>query len=205
MKVLIIVAHPRSDSLTMNITNKFAEGLRAAGHEYEIADLYRENFNPVLLPQDEPDWNNESKVYSDEELRKAYSDEVTREMERIQSSDAIVMIFPVWWYSFPAIMKGYIDRVWNMGFAYGGAKLPVNKIRWIPLVGDTQEHFKKRDYDAMIEKYMNIGIAQYIGVNDSEVNFMYNTLGEFEDNQEENLNSHYKKHLDEAYKLGYTF
>lgn len=126
-------------------------------------------------------------------------------MERIKSSNAIVMVFPVWWYSFPEIMKGYIDREWNMGFAYGGAKLPVQKIRWIPLVGDTQEHFKKRDYDAMIEKYMNIGIAQYVGVTDSKVHFMYNTLGELEGNQEKQLNEHYINLLDASYSLGITF
>ncbi|KJD45937.1 NAD(P)H oxidoreductase [Paenibacillus terrae] len=195
MKVLIVTAHPRSDSLTMSITHRFAEGLTAAGHEYDTADLYREAFNPVLLPQDEPDWNNESKLYSDE---------VLSEMERIKSSDAMVFIFPVWWYSFPAIMKGYIDRVWNLGFAYGEIKLPINKIRWIALVGDTQSHFRKRDYDTMMEKYMNIGMAEYVGVKDSQVHFMYNTLGEFEDNQETNLDSLYNNLLDEAYNIGYT-
>lgn len=63
MKVLIVAAHPRLDSLTLSITNQFAKGLREAGHEYEIVDLYRENFNPVMYTQDEPNWDNESKIY----------------------------------------------------------------------------------------------------------------------------------------------
>lgn len=63
MKVLIVAAHPRLDSLTLSITNQFAKGLREAGLEYEIVDLYRENFNPVMYTQDEPNWDNESKIY----------------------------------------------------------------------------------------------------------------------------------------------
>ena len=124
MKLLVVVAHPRKDSLTWEIVTRFIEGLTETGHVYEIVDLYTEKFNPVLYPQDEPDWDNPDKVYSKE---------VLYEMERIQSSDGMVFIFPVWWYSVPAIMKGYIDRVWNHGFAYGSQKLPIQKIRWIAL------------------------------------------------------------------------
>ena len=102
MKILVIVAHPRKNSLTASITKRFTEGLIKAGHQYELLDLYAEGFNPILYTQDEPDWNNANKVYSKE---------VVLEMERIKASDAITFIFPMWWYSMPAIMKGYLDRV----------------------------------------------------------------------------------------------
>lgn len=196
MKILVVVAHPRTDSLTSNMTKRFTEGLTEAGHEYEIADLYAEGFNPVLYSQDEPDWNNPNK---------AYSDEVLREMDRIRASDALVFIFPIWWYSMPAIMKGYFDRVWNYGFAYGPAKLPVQKIRWIALVGETQAQFEKRGYHLMVQQHLNVGLAGYTGVQDSSVHFMYNTLGKFDESLQEKNNVHFANLLNEAYQVGHTF
>ncbi|MED4050730.1 NAD(P)H oxidoreductase [Priestia megaterium] len=194
MKILVVVSHPRRDSLTANVTNKFIEGLAEAGHEYEIADLYAEGFNPILYTQDEPDLNNPHKVYSDE---------VLREMDRIRASDAIVFIFPLWWYSMPAIMKGYIDRVWNLGFAYGSATLPIQKIRWITLVGATQTQTEKRNYHLMVEQHLNMGLAGYTGVSDSKVHFMYNTLGDFSgENEKKQREVHFKNLLNEAYQLG---
>ncbi|WP_176585880.1 NAD(P)H oxidoreductase [Priestia megaterium] len=197
MKTLVVVAHPRRDSLTTNMTKKYIEGLAEAGHEYEIADLYAEEFNPILYTQDEPDWNNSTKIYSDE---------VMREIDRIRANDAIVFIFPLWWFSMPAIMKGYIDRVWNFGFAYGSAKLPVQKIRWVALVGSTQAQIEKRNYHLMIEQHLNMGLAGYTGVSDSKVKFMYNTLGDFSgENQQEKREVHFNNLLNEAYQLGCNF
>ncbi|WNS41782.1 NAD(P)H oxidoreductase [Paenibacillus sp. MMS20-IR301] len=194
MKVLIVVAHPREDSLTMNVTKRLISGIEAAGNQYELVDLYKEGFNPVLLTSDEPDWNNPDKVYSEE---------VQRQMKRIQSSEALVFVFPVWWYSVPAIMKGYLDRVWNFGFAYGNSnKLPVKCIRWIALTGFTQVKLEKRNYHQMMEHYFNIGLSGFVGVRDSKVHFMTNTLGEFDDHVEQNKEILFNNHLDEAYKIG---
>ncbi|WP_312107967.1 NAD(P)H oxidoreductase [Brevibacillus reuszeri] len=195
MKILVVVAHPRTDSLTTSMMKRFTEGLGEAGHQFEIADLYADGFNPVLYPEDEPDWSNPDKKYSNE---------VLHEMERIRSSDAIAFIFPVWWYSVPAIMKGYIDRVWNYGFAYGPAKLPVQKIRWIALVGETQSQFEKRSYHVMMEQHLNVGLAQYTGVNDSTVHFMYNTYGKFNENVQNQRKAHYATLLNDAYQIGHT-
>ncbi|MGC6744074.1 NAD(P)H oxidoreductase [Escherichia coli] len=90
-------------------------------------DLYRRNFNPVMTPEDEPDWKN---------MDKRYSPEVHQLYSELLEHDTLVVVFPLWWYSFPAMLKGYIDRVWNNGLAYGdGHKLPFNKVRWVALVG----------------------------------------------------------------------
>lgn len=192
MKTLVVVAHPRKNSLTQSITKRFTDGLAASGHEYEVADLYAEGFDPLLHPQDEPDWNNPDKVYSEE---------VQREMARIQENDALVFIFPIWWFSVPAILKGYIDRVWNHGFAYGPAKLPVQKIRWIALVGGIQEKFEKRGYHTMVQHHLNMGLAGFCGVQDSAVHFIYNTFGEDCDA----IEAHYDGLLDEAFRIGQSF
>src|SRR5690625_1975351 len=104
MKVLTVVTHPRKDSLTFKIANQFIEGLHDAGNETELFDLYWSDFNPVLYEEDEPVWfSNDQK----------FSLEVEKEIERMNNYEALAFIFPLWWWSMPAMLKGYIDRVWN--------------------------------------------------------------------------------------------
>jgi NAD(P)H dehydrogenase (quinone) len=190
MKILTIIAHPRKNSLTFAVTNRFIEGLKDANHEVELLDLYREEFNPVLFEQDEPDWDNPNKEYSSL---------VHKEMERMKRNDALAFIFPVWWYNMPAIMKGYIDRVWNHGFAYGNSKLPHQKVLWIGLVGETEQQFQKRNFDKMLEHNLNVGLAQFTGIQDSKVALLYDTLGE------EGGEDHFEKLLTYAYNLGFNY
>jgi NAD(P)H dehydrogenase (quinone) len=195
MKVLTIVTHPRRDSLTFSIAEHFVQGLTNAGHEVEMADLYREEFHPLVYEKDEPDWDNP---------HKKYSARVQAEMERLRRNDGLAFIFPLWWYSLPAMTKGYIDRTWNYGFAYGGTRLPHQKVLWIPLVGETEESLKKRNFDAMISHYLNVGLAGYTGIPHSEVAFLYNTLAEDIDNEDE-IKKHYDSLFQRAYELGYTY
>ncbi|TRY26650.1 NAD(P)H oxidoreductase [Brevibacillus sp. LEMMJ03] len=195
MKVLTIVSHPRRESLTFSVAERFVQGLADAGHEVELADLYGEEFHPLVLEKDEPDWENP---------RKSYSARVQAEMSRLKRNDGLAFIFPLWWYSLPAITKGYIDRTWNYGFAYGGSRLPHKKVLWIPLVGETEESLKKRQFDAMISHYLNVGLAGYTGISQSEVAFLYNTLAEDMDSEEE-IKQHYDSLLKRAYELGYTY
>jgi NAD(P)H dehydrogenase (quinone) len=56
MKILVVMAHPRRDSLTGQVTDAVINGLKAAGHRTELADLYSEDFDPLIMPPDEPDW-----------------------------------------------------------------------------------------------------------------------------------------------------
>ncbi|WP_429841230.1 NAD(P)H oxidoreductase [Brevibacillus sp. FIR094] len=167
MKVLTVVTHPRTNSLTFAVAERFVQGLKDAGHEVEVLDLHRIGFNPVLWEGDEPDWNNGDKKYSEE---------VEIEMERMNKHDALAFIFPIWWFSIPAMLKGYIDRVWNNGFAYGSSKLHHKHILWIGLAAATKEQFAKRNYDEMMRHHLNVGIADYVGLHDSKVEFLYDTL-----------------------------
>jgi putative NADPH-quinone reductase len=59
---------------------------------------------------DEPDWN---------DREREYSAEVWAHMQRIDAADTMIVVFPIWWFGLPAILKGWVDRVWNCGFAYG--------------------------------------------------------------------------------------
>lgn len=195
MNVLTIVTHPRRESLTFEVAERFVQGLRDAGHKVEVADLYGEEFNPLVHEKDEPDWDNPGK---------SYSARVHAEMERLKRNEGLAFIFPLWWYSLPAMTKGYIDRTWNYGFAYGGTRLPHKKVLWIPLVGETEASLRKRNFDVMISHYLNVGLAGYTGIARSEVAFLYNTLAEDLENGEE-IQNHYERLLNRAYELGYTY
>ncbi|MEC0331748.1 NAD(P)H oxidoreductase [Paenibacillus macerans] len=167
MKILTVVSHPRVNSLTFAVADRFIQGLTYAGHETELLDLHRSGFNPVMWEADEPDWSSN---------RKIYSPEVEAEMERMKNHDALAFIFPIWWYNLPAMLKGYIDRVWNDGFAYGSNKLHHKRVLWLGLGGAPQEDFEKRKYDKMLSQLLNTANAEYCGISNSKVEILYDTL-----------------------------
>lgn len=187
MKILTVVSHPREDSLTFAVSNRFTQGLIDAGHETEVLDLHRIGFNPVLGEADEPDWSS----------YKTFSPEVETEIERMKRHDALAYIFPVWWHSIPAMLKGYIDRVWNKDFAYDSNKLHHSQVLWIGLAGDDGEGYAKRHFDQMINHHLNVGLAGYCGISNSKVELLYNTLDSNPEFQEQLL-----KH---AYQLGLNY
>lgn len=194
MKTLLVVSHPRKSSLTCNIAEAIRKGIIDNNNDVEILDLYKMNFNPIMYIEDEADYNNIDKVYSEE---------VQKEINRIKNADAIIFVFPIYWHSLPAMLKGYIDRVFNYGFAYGkGNSLPVKKIRWVALAGNLQDQYKKRKYDINIEHQLNVGIADYVGVEDSEVTFIWDSLGQYTTQSHE---LYFNKLICEAFEYGKNF
>ncbi len=108
MDHLIVVAHPLIDSITMKLARAFALELQELGHRQRTADLYRMEFNPVLTADElEPASNTHSAP-----------SEVVLAQAAVIAADAVTVIYPLWWATMPAIMKGYIDRVFSRGFAY---------------------------------------------------------------------------------------
>jgi len=112
MHAHIVYCHPSEDSLTAQVRDAFLEGLSAAGHSSTISDLYKDGFSTDMAEQ--------------EYLRDAYyalepplEEDVIREQASIQATDALVFIYPVFWTEAPAKLKGWFDRVWRYGFAYG--------------------------------------------------------------------------------------
>lgn len=169
LNVQVVWAHPRGDSLTATITQDVIEELKHAGATVDEVDLYRLGFDPILREIDEPDWD---------DLDKQYSPEVMRHTSKTREADAVIFVFPVWWYSLPAIMKGYIDRVWNYGTFYGGGRrIGLGSVLWLGLAGETLKFYQKRNYDEMMAHSLNVSIAGYCGVDDSRMELLYNTLG----------------------------
>jgi putative NADPH-quinone reductase len=108
MKCLVVVAHPVPESLSHALANIVVNTLRNAGHDVEIEDLYQNEFEPALTP-------NERQSYYRPPFDAAA---VQTEVEHLRAAEALVLVFPTWWFGFPAILKGWFDRVWAPGVAY---------------------------------------------------------------------------------------
>ncbi|TDO69990.1 NAD(P)H dehydrogenase (quinone) [Flavobacterium chryseum] len=107
MKNLIIYAHPNPASLNHFFKQTIVESLEKTGQEIVVRDLNEINFNPVLSLED----------MHGQRIGQVGED-VKTEQGFISWADRIVFIYPIWWTGMPAIMKGYIDRVFSYGFAY---------------------------------------------------------------------------------------
>jgi len=159
---LVVVAHHRADSLTADTARRTAARLEAAGYDVDLLDLHAEGFDPRMNVADQPDWGNREKPYSDE---------VQAHMKRVLDAEVIVAVFPVYWQSVPALLKGWIDRVWNYGFAYGRStsRLAGKRILWMGLAGATSDDPVTEGMQALLETNLSEGIAYYCGFSHSSV------------------------------------
>ncbi|WP_263261196.1 NAD(P)H-dependent oxidoreductase [Pseudomonas sp. RIT-PI-S] len=124
MNVLLVYAHPEPRSLNGALREYAVHRLEQAGHNVEVSDLYAMQWNPVLAPGDNLAWpagvRFEASVSSRQALENGtQSADITREQEKLRWADAVIFQFPLWWFSMPAILKGWVERVYAYGFAYG--------------------------------------------------------------------------------------
>ena len=103
-KHAIIACHPSASSFTLAVAERYAETVRARGHEALIRDLYRTGFDPVLREQ---------------ERHGKPAKDVTTEWALLGKVDVFVMVYPIWFGTPPAMLKGYIDRVFGAGRTLG--------------------------------------------------------------------------------------
>jgi NAD(P)H dehydrogenase (quinone) len=138
MRVFVVFCHPSEDSFTKEIRDSFIAGLESAGHSYVLSDLYKMNFITDMS--------------EDEYLREAHYQreipvppDVKAEQDKINVSDAIVFIYPVFWTEAPAKLVGWFDRVWTYGFAYGENRTmkPLKKGLVLCVAGNTLEYFER--------------------------------------------------------------
>ncbi|TPQ18876.1 NAD(P)H oxidoreductase [Streptomyces sporangiiformans] len=168
-RALLVLGHPRADSLTGQLARRTRARLVADGFAVDVLDLHAEGFDPRMSPADEPDWADRDKVYSAE---------VHAHMRRIEAADAIIVVFPLWWFGLPAILKGWIDRVWNHGFAYGSAqpRLRAKRMLWISLVSYTGDQFAELGWDESVARTLRVGISGFCGIENAAVHFVYDSL-----------------------------
>jgi NAD(P)H dehydrogenase (quinone) len=161
MNHLIICAHPSPKSFSCQLSHRLLEEGKSLGWQVTLRDLYNINFKAVLDASDL------------EQLKKGdVPNDIQQEQELIQQADIITIISPLWWAGFPAILKGYIDRVLAYGFAFeiknGEARglLQGRKVVLVTSMGNKQEHYDSR---GLIDAFNTIRDSEVFGFCGMEV------------------------------------
>jgi NAD(P)H dehydrogenase (quinone) len=159
MRHLIIYVHPNENSLNHSLLNTVVETLQSRNQEVIVRDLYKIGFNPVFSLED-----------MQGQFQGKLSDDVKLEQEHISWAEQITFIYPIWWTGLPAMMKGYIDRVFSYGFAYrydhGIQKglLKGKKTVIINTHGKSHEEYEKTGMDKALTLTSDNGIFIYSGL-----------------------------------------
>lgn len=127
MKVLIVHAHPEPQSFTAALRDQAVATFEAQGHQVQVSDLYAMNWNPVASADDFVHRENpEYLVYALEQRlgvkSQSLAADIQQELDKLLWADLVVLNFPIFWFSAPAILKGWIDRVLVSGVCYGGKR-----------------------------------------------------------------------------------
>lgn len=159
MHALIVVAHPKPDSLTHAIADHVTHGITSP-HTFELADLAAEGFDPRFRADDVAYFRQQAPAPAD----------VATEQARVDRADALVLVYPIYWWSFPGLLKGWIDRVFTNGWAFEelpGGKLE-KKLQRLPVHlvasgGADAGTFARRGYDTAMKTQIDQGIFGYCG------------------------------------------
>ena len=108
MRILLVLAHPLEESFAASVAETVRQKLIANGHTVDLLDLYREGFDPRLTVSERARY-----------FEPAYDPaEAEPFISRLKQADGLVLVFPQWWFNFPAILKGFFDRVFAPGVAF---------------------------------------------------------------------------------------
>jgi NAD(P)H dehydrogenase (quinone) len=185
MNVLLVFAHPEPFSLNAALRDVALKELEAQGHQVKVSDLHAELWKSQVdradFPALTPDVRLKVPAASKEAyLNKAQTDDVAAEQDKLRWADVLILQFPLWWFSMPAILKGWVDRVFACGFAYGVGEHSDRK--WgdrygegvfagkramlIVTTGGRQQHYGPRGINGPIDDLLfpiNHGILSYPG------------------------------------------
>lgn len=245
MKVLTIYANPNPKSFCHAILEQFDRGLRDAGHQNEIVDLYAIKFNPVLGTRDAPSWVNEGlpmEVLENLNLKKQAIDTTTNPLARfaikmvlrnkstkdivrmawkrrpkdvieqqgkLSNAQGLAIIAPIWFVGFPAILKGWVERVFTAGFAFGlnmegwkgdlKGRIPLLKHEKVQIISTTlfNEESYKAGFEPAIKRLYDDFAFRYPGIGKVEHTYYYAVNGVDENTR--------KGYLQNAYLLGRNY
>ncbi|QVM93760.1 NAD(P)H-dependent oxidoreductase [Pseudomonas entomophila] len=128
MNVLIVHAHNEPQSFNSAMARLAVEVLEGQGHTVQVSDLHAMGFNPVASAEDFQQRANDDYLVYALEQRHAVNNgtlaaDIVAELDKIRWADLIILNFPIYWFSMPAILKGWIDRVFVSGYCYGGTRI----------------------------------------------------------------------------------
>lgn len=168
MHTLLVAANPDPQSLTHHVLGRIEAALHPGS--VEVADLSKEGFDPRFTLAD----------------RRAYHEggdfpaDIVSEHHRLERATDLVLIFPVYWWSMPALLKGWIDRVFINGWAFEHSpasglrpKLQALTTHLVPIAGDDSGAYERHGYDAAIRTQIEHGIVDYCGSRRGATAFIY--------------------------------
>ncbi len=191
MKVLVICAHPNPESFNHALLEEFTKGLKEAGYGYESLDLFASGFDPCFKPGDFSQFTGGQ-----------MPDDVQEQQKKVKGAEALVFIHPVWWWGPPAILKGWLDRVFSFGFAYKlGEKGPeglldIKKVLLITTTMGGEAQYKALGIEDAMKTIDRATFTGVCGIKDVEHIFMYEAATDAEAR---------KGHLELANRLGKEF
>ncbi len=178
MHALIVSAHPEPQSFTARMGRFAARTLEEAGHTVSVSDLYAMRFNPVGGRHDFSTRLSEAYFSYEGEQRHAhersgFSPDLAAEQAKLESADLLLFVCPLWWHGLPAILKGWVDRVLAVGFAYGGGRCYAQGVfrgkraLLIVTTGGEEEAYTPEGAHGTIEAILypiHHGIFQFVGM-----------------------------------------
>jgi NAD(P)H dehydrogenase (quinone) len=180
MNVLTVFSHPFTDKYPAAVMNAFHEPFLEAGYDIDVLDLHRENFDPRFTADDHAHfWGSN------------VPEEIASMHRRVEKADRLAFVFPVYWWSMPAMMKGWIERVFTGGWAYQfgdgvddrGKHPPTSLLGNVPttligIAGASQRTYEKYGYAQAMRTQIDVGIFAYCGITDVESHLIYDAEGD---------------------------
>ena len=166
---LIITSNPEHNSMTNAVGAAFAEGAAAEGAHTEVLDLYEAGFNPIYTSADRAHYLGQGPLPVD----------VAAMQSKLAGADVIALVFPIYWYTMPAMVKGLFDRVICRGFAYTPDGTPGalagKTVRVIMLTGGSEDWYRTGGIgEALDNQICRQTFVKYCGVDDVEIVYVDN-------------------------------
>lgn len=179
MKIFIVHAHHEAQSFNGAMTRKAVQTLKAAGHEVIVSDLYAMKFDPVSDRRNfttvaDPGRLSQQNEESHASKVGGFAPALQAEMDKLYWCDVLIFQFPIWWLGLPAILKGWVDRVFAVGRVYGGGrwfeggKLAGRRAMLSLTVGGPVSAYSPDSVYGAIEAILHPihrGVFQFVGLN----------------------------------------
>lgn len=203
MRVLVIIAHPNPQSFTHATATEFTRGLADGGHKSQVVDLNAIGFNPVFQVQDYAQ-------FQDPPIPGRVPNDVAEQQAKVAWAEGLVFVAPVFWMGFPAILKGWIERVFTYGFAYSltaagwtgdlSGRIPLLKHKKALIISGTffdERHYQQEGWGPAMHKSVDEWTFSNPGIANVQRVMFYGLNAADEATR--------KKYLETAYQLGKEF
>lgn len=168
MNILLVVAHPNAQSFNHGLANAFRDDLQTAGHTLRVKDLYAEGFDPVLTAA---------------ELAAIHAGDlptrIVEEQQALAWADGLLLVYPLWWFDRPAILKGWFDCILTSGFAFQyhdngvDGLLPLERAMVVMTTGGSAAEIAQMQAQELIIRPVTDGTLGFCGVKNVQAEILY--------------------------------